>query len=101
MKKVFSELAVFKKKLILLILTVIVTSAGTLGLPALMQMIVDKAIPSGDYGMTIRVSGYMLILVAASIFCGIATARLASEISMGVGRMSEINGIVESRHRND
>ena len=86
MKKVFSELAVFKKKLILLVLTVIVTSAGTLGLPALMQIIIDKAIPSGDYGMTIRVSGYMLILVAASIFCGIATARLAAEISMGVGR---------------
>ncbi len=86
MKKVFSELAFFKKKIFLLILAVIGSSGGVMGLPALMQVIIDQAIPAKDYGMTLRVSGYMLILVVVAILCGIWTAKLAAEISMGVGR---------------
>jgi len=86
MKKVFKELKAFRKEMILLVLTVIGTSIGTMGLPALMQVIIDVAIPNKDYGMTIRVSGYMLALTALGIFCGILTAKYAAKVSMGVGR---------------
>jgi len=86
MKKVFSELGYFKKELCLLILSVIGSTGGIMGLPALMQVIIDSAIPNKDYGMTLRVTGMMFALAVISLLCGIATAKLAAVISMGVGR---------------
>ncbi len=86
MKCVFKELANFKKELFVIVFTVLCTTLCTLGLPTLMTILIDKAIPQQNMLLVFEVFGLMLVLVAVAIFCGIITSRASASVSMGVGR---------------
>ena len=86
MKCVLKELSGYKKELLLIVLSVIGTTMATLGLPSLLMRLIDVAIPQEDTAMVLRVSGFMIALVAFGLFCGIATSKLSATVSMGVGR---------------
>jgi len=82
---IFRELGVFKKSLVLLIISVFVTSVSSMFLPMLMQHLIDYAIPNESYDVIFKVTGLMLIAVALLIISGIGTAKYAAEIATGVG----------------
>ncbi|MBQ9743333.1 MAG: ABC transporter ATP-binding protein [Ruminococcus sp.] len=86
MKCVFKELANFKKELFVIVFTVLCTTLCTLGLPTLMTILIDKAIPQQNMLLVFEVFGLMLVLVAVAIFCGVITSRASASVSMGVGR---------------
>lgn len=86
MKCVFKELFRYKKELVLIVLTVIGTTMCTLGLPSLLQVLVDSAIPEENMPLVFQVGGFMLLLVIVGVLCGIATSRLSAQVSMGVGK---------------
>lgn len=86
MKIVFRELKRYGKQLLFLILTVIGTSACTMGWPMLLTRLVDVAIPAKDYGMVFRVCGFMLLLIGVGVLFGVLSSQLSSNISMGVAR---------------
>lgn len=80
------ELAGYKKEVFLIILTVLGTTLCTLGLPALLSILIDEAYMNQDYTQVFRVGGFMIALVVIGTFCGIMTSRLSATVSMGVGR---------------
>ena len=86
MKCVLKELGAFKKQVLLIVLTVLGTTMCTLGLPSLLMILIDKAIPQKDTLLVVEVGGLMLLLVVIGILCGIGTSRLSATVSMGVGR---------------
>lgn len=86
MKCVFKELSKFKKELFLIIITVIGTTLCTLGLPYLLTIIIDTAIPEKNIPLVLEISGIMLLLVVIGVLCGIVTSRASAVVSMGVGR---------------
>lgn len=86
MKCVLRELMRYKKQVLLIVLTVFGTTMCTLGLPSLLMILIDRAIPQQDTLLVIEVGGVMLLLVVIGVLCGIATSRLSSTVSMGVGR---------------
>ncbi len=86
MKCVLRELMRYKKQVLLIVLTVFGTTMCTLGLPSLLMILIDRAIPQQDTLLVIEVGGIMLLLVVIGVLCGIATSRLSSTVSMGVGR---------------
>lgn len=86
MKCVLKELGYYKKELLLIVLTVLGSTLCTLGLPSLLMRLIDVAIPNEDMAMVIRVGGFMIALVILGLLCGVATSRLSSTVSMGVGR---------------
>ena len=86
MKSVLKELGAFKKQVLLIVLTVLGTTMCTLGLPSLLMILIDNAIPNKDIVLVLEVGGIMLLLVVIGILCGIATSRLSATVSMGVGR---------------
>lgn len=86
MKCVFKELGRFKRDLFIIVLTVIGTTLCTLGLPSLMTVLIDRAIPEGNKLLVFEIFGIMLLLVAAGIVCGVITSHTSAKVSMGVGR---------------
>lgn len=86
MSIVFKELKRYWKQLILLVLAVFGTTLTTMGLPALMKNLIDYSIPEKDTASVWATTGIMIILVIVEIVLGIATAKLAAGISMGIGR---------------
>ena len=86
MKIVFQELGQFKKKLILLILSVVCMTVCMMGWPILLGRLIDVAIPQEDYAVVFRVCGIMLLLIGAGLFFGIESSRFSADISMGVAR---------------
>lgn len=86
MKSVMKELLGYKKELVLIVLTVIGTTMCTLGLPSLLTRLIDEAIPEKNLPLVFEVGGIMLLLVVVGILCGIATSRISSTVSMGVGK---------------
>lgn len=86
MKSVMKELLGYKKELVLIVLTVIGTTMCTLGLPSLLMRLIDEAIPEKNLPLVFEVGGIMLLLVVVGILCGIATSRISSTVSMGVGK---------------
>lgn len=86
MKCVLKELGNFKKELLVIVLTVLGTTMCTLGLPFLMSVLIDKAIPEGNKLFVFEIFGIMLLLVAAGIACGVVTSHVSARVSMGVGR---------------
>ncbi len=86
MKCVLRELMRYKKQVLLIVLTVFGTTMCTLGLPSLLMILIDKAIPQQDTLLVIEVGGVMLFLVVVGVLCGIATSRLSATVSMGVGK---------------
>lgn len=86
MSVIFSELKIYWKQLLLLILSIIGNTVCMMGLPALMQSLIDYSIPTQDEGSIWKTTGFMIVLVALNIICGIAAAKLAAIISMGIGR---------------
>ncbi len=86
MKCLLKELANYKKEVVLIILTVLGTTLCTLGLPALLSILIDEAYINQDYAQVFRVGGFMIALVVIGTFCGIMTSRLSATVSMGVGR---------------
>lgn len=86
MKIVFKELFRFKKELLIIVLTVIGTTLCTLGLPSLLTILIDKAIPEENLLLVFEIFGIMLLLVAIGIFCGVVTSHTSAYVSMGVGR---------------
>jgi len=86
MSIVFKEIKHFTKYLIFLILAVLGSTIAMMGIPSLMQKLIDYSIPNKDTGSVWVVTGVMLILVAGQIVCGAITAKFASIIAMGIGR---------------
>ena len=86
MKCLLRELAGYKKEVFLIILTVLGTTLCTLGLPALLSILIDQAYINQDYPLVFKVGGVMITLVVIGTFCGIMTSRLSATVSMGVGR---------------
>ena len=86
MKRVFKELFKFKKELILIIITVIGTTLCTLGLPALLSIMINDAILNGSNSKVLEVGGLMIILALLSVLCGMVTSHSSAIVSMGVGR---------------
>ncbi len=86
MKCLMKELAGYKKEVFLIILTVLGTTLATLGLPALLSVLIDQAYINKDYPLVFKIGGFMIALVAIATFCGIMTSRLSATVSMGVGR---------------
>ncbi|MBQ4105685.1 MAG: ABC transporter ATP-binding protein [Clostridia bacterium] len=86
MKCVIKELGRFKKDLFIIVLTVIGTTLCTLGLPSLMSILIDRAIPEKNMLLVFEIFGIMLVLVAVGILCGIITSQSSAKVSMGVGR---------------
>ena len=80
------ELAGYKKEVFLIILTVLGTTLCTLGLPALLSILIDEAYINQDYPQVFRVGGFMIALVVIGTFCGIMTSRFSATVSMGVGK---------------
>lgn len=86
MKCLLKELSEYKKEVFLIILTVLGTTLCTLGLPALLSILIDEAYINQGYPLVFKVGGIMIGLVAIGTFCGIMTSRLSATVSMGVGR---------------
>ena len=86
MKCVFKELMRFKKELLIILVTVLGTTLCTLGLPFLLTILIDTAIPNGNYALVFEVCGVMILLVAAGVACGVLTSRASAKVSMGVGQ---------------
>ena len=86
MKCLMKELAGYKKEVFLIILTVLGTTLATLGLPALLSVLIDQAFINKDYPLVFKIGGFMIALVVVGTFCGIMTSRLSATVSMGVGR---------------
>ena len=86
MKCLMKELAGYKKEVFLIILTVLGTTLATLGLPALLSVLIDQAYINKDYPLVFKIGGFMIALVVVGTFCGIMTSRLSATVSMGVGR---------------
>lgn len=86
MKCVLKELGYYKKELVLIVLTVLGSTVSSLGLPSLLMRLIDVAIPNEDMVMVLRVGGFMIALVVFGLLCGVATSKLSSTVSMGVGR---------------
>ena len=86
MKCVFDELAAYKKQLWLIVLTVFGTTMASLGLPSLLTVLIDDAIPNADMRQVIRIGGFMVVIVVVGLACGIATSYFSAIVSMGVGR---------------
>ena len=86
MKIVFQALGKYRRKLLLLVFSVLCTTVCTMGWPRLLAVLVDSAIPNQDKGQVFSVCGLMLLLVGAGIFFGILTSRISADISMGTGR---------------
>ena len=86
MKCLLRELAGYKKEVFFIILTVLGTTLCTLGLPALLSILIDQAYINQDYPLVFKVGGVMITLVVIGTFCGIMTSRLSATVSMGVGR---------------
>ena len=86
MKCVFDELAAYKKQLWLIVLTVFGTTMASLGLPSLLTVLIDDAIPNADMRQVIRIGGFMVVIVVVGLACGIATRYFSAIVSMGVGR---------------
>ena len=86
MKCLMKELAGYKKEVFLIILTVLGTTLATLGLPALLSVLIDQAYINKDYPLVFKIGGFMIALVVVGTFCGIMTSRLSTTVSMGVGR---------------
>jgi len=86
MKCLMKELAGYKKEVFLIILTVLGTTLSTLGLPALLSILIDEAYINQDFPLVFKVGGFMIALVVIGTFCGIVTSRLSATVSMGVGR---------------
>ncbi len=86
MKCVFKELKAYTKELVLIVLTVLGTTLSALGLPSLLSILIDVAIPNKDMVMVLEIGGIMIALVVAGLFCGVVTSRLSAIVSMGVGR---------------
>lgn len=86
MKCLIKELAGYKKEVFLIIFTVLGTTLCTLGLPALLSILIDQAYINKDFPLVFKVGGFMIALVVIGTFCGIMTSRLSSTVSMGVGR---------------
>ena len=63
MKSVLKELGAFKKQVLLIVLTVLGTTMCTLGLPSLLMILIDNAIPNKDIVLVLEVGGIMLLLV--------------------------------------
>lgn len=76
----------YRKKQVLLILTVLGTTVCTMGWPRLLAVLVDNAIPLGDKAQVFSTCGLMLLLVGAGIFFGVMTSHFSSDISNSVGR---------------
>lgn len=86
MKCLIKELAGYKKEVLLIVLTVLGTTLCTLGLPALLSILIDQAYINKDFPLVFKVGGFMIALVIIGTFCGIMTSRLSATVSMGVGR---------------
>lgn len=86
MKCLFKELAGYKKEVFLIILTVLGTTLCTLGLPALLSILIDQAYINKDFPLVFEIGGFMIALVVLGTFCGIMTSKLSATVSMGVGR---------------
>lgn len=86
MKCVFQELKKYKKELLIIFFTVFGTTMCTLGLPTLLQLLIDTAIPDKDMVKVFEICGIMFALVAIGVVCGIITSHASSTVSMGVGR---------------
>ena len=86
MKSVFKELFTFKKELLVIFLTVLGTTLSTLGLPFLLTILIDTAIPADDFGMVFKICGIMLFLVVVGTVCGVYTSRASARVAMGVGK---------------
>ena len=86
MKCLMKELAGYKKEVFLIILTVLGTTLATLGLPALLSVLIAQAYINKDYPLVFKIGGFMIALVVVGTFCGIMTSRLSATVSMGVGR---------------
>ncbi len=86
MKCVYKELLRYKKELFVIVFTVLVTTLCTLGLPTLLQRLIDQAIPQKNTLAVIEICSVMLLLVIVGVICGIITSRASATVSMGVGR---------------
>ena len=85
MRVIFEELKSFKKEIIIIIFSVLVTAFCSAMLPYLTRGIIDYAIPQNNYKYLYAIVGHMLVLVIVYVVFGILTAKCASYISMGVG----------------
>ena len=86
MKCILTELKKYVKELVLIVLTVVGTTLCTLGLPTLLQRLIDVAIPNENMVLVFKTCGIMLFLVVLGVLCGIWTSHLSATVSMGVGR---------------
>lgn len=86
MKCVIDELASYKKQIWLIVLTVIGSTMASLGLPSMLTVLIDDAIPNADMRQVVRIGGFMVIIVVVGLACGIATSYFSAIVSMGVGR---------------
>ena len=85
MKCVIDELAAYKKQLWLIVLTVFGTTMASLGLPSLLSVLIDEAIPNKDPKQVIHIGGLMVVIVVIGLVCGLATSYFSAIVSMGVG----------------
>lgn len=86
MKIVFKQFANYKKKLALLILSMIGMVFTVMFWPKLMANLIDIAIPNKAIDEVFGTFGLMIVFVILGVLCGIATAKLSSQISMNIGR---------------
>ncbi|MCD8025543.1 MAG: ABC transporter ATP-binding protein [Clostridiales bacterium] len=86
MKIVLKTLLKYKKDLLIILLTVIITTLCTLGLPLLLTVLIDTAIPDKNIPLVFKIFTAMALLVALGLFCGVMTSRSSAKVSMGVGR---------------
>lgn len=86
MKAMFKELFRFKWAVIFLIVTVIGSVAANLALPLYLSDVINTAIPNGDMGEIVAISGTMLLFVLLGFVSNVATGFLASVASVGFGR---------------
>lgn len=86
MRVIFDEMKSFKKEMILIIVTSIISSFFSMGIPRVMQRLIDEAIPTHDYGLVFFIAGQMIIFLVIIVVAGIIGARNSSYVSMGIGR---------------
>ena len=86
MRHILNELGKFKKEVIFIFITSLISALCTMGIPKVMQGLIDTAIPEHDYGLTFIIAGEMVILAVIILVVGIYGARCASYVSMGVGK---------------
>ncbi|MDO5328965.1 MAG: ABC transporter ATP-binding protein [Coriobacteriia bacterium] len=86
MSIVFREFKYFWKQFVGLVIAVIGLTTTAMGLPYLMQALIDYSIPEEDYMSVVVVCGFMLLLVGIELLSGLFTANLAARVAMGVSR---------------